>query len=57
MIMRNRTISVIVTVLLLVSANSSADAEQAESALQIYLPREIAIEGDIPNLGDVYLSL
>ena len=51
--MRNRTISIILAVFLLVSANSKADAEQTDSALQIYLPREITIEGDVPNLGQV----
>jgi len=51
--MRNRTISIILAVFLLVSATSKADAKQADSVLQIYLPREIAIEGDVPNLGQV----
>jgi len=51
--MRNRTISIILAIFLLVSANSKADAEQTDSALQIYLPREITIEGDVPNLGQV----
>ncbi len=51
--MRNKTISIILTIFLLVSANSKADPEQTDSALQIYLPREITIEGDVPNLGDV----
>ena len=51
--MRNMTISIIVVVFLLVSVNSKADAEQTDSALQIYLPREITIEGDVPNLGQV----
>jgi len=53
MTMRNRTISIILAIFLLVSANSKADAEQTDSALQIYLPREITIEGDVPNLGQV----
>jgi flagella basal body P-ring formation protein FlgA len=51
--MRNRIISIILAFFLLVSANSKADAEQTDSALQIYLPREITIEGDVPNLGQV----
>lgn len=51
--MTNRTISIIAAVFMLTSANSRVDAEQTASALQIYLPREITIEGDIPNLGQV----
>ena len=51
--MRNRTISIILAIFLLVSTNSKADAEQADSALQIYLPRKITIEGSVPNLGQV----
>ena len=51
--MRNRTLSIILAIFLLVSANSKADAEQTDSVLQIYLPREITIESDIPNLGQV----
>ena len=51
--MRNSTISIVLTIFLLVSADSKADAEQADSALQIHLPREITIEGSVPNLGQV----
>lgn len=51
--MRNKTISIILSVFLLASAGSEADVEQNDSTLQIYLPREITIEGDIPNLGQV----
>ena len=51
--MRNRTISIILMVFLLVSANSKADAEQPDSALHIYLPREITVESNVPNLSQV----
>jgi len=51
--MRNRTISVILTVFLVVSVASNAAGEQTESALQIYLPREITIESEVPTLGQV----
>lgn len=51
--MRNKTISIILSVFLLASSGSKADSEQKDSALQIYLPRAITIEGDIPNLGQV----
>ena len=51
--MKHRIISIILAVFLLVPANSKADAEQTDSALQIYLPREITIENDVPNLGQV----
>jgi len=51
--MRNRTISIISVFFLLISADSIANTERTDSALQIYLPREITIEGDVPNLGQV----
>jgi len=51
--MRNKTISIILSVFLLASAGSQADTQKKDTALQIYLPREIAIEGDIPNLGQI----
>ena len=51
--MRNRIISIVLASFMLVSANGRADAEQTSTALQIYLPREITIEGDVPNLGQV----
>ncbi len=38
---------------MLIPVICKADTEQGESALQIYLPREITIEGDAPNLGQV----
>ena len=51
--MRNKTISIFLSVFLLASASSGTDTEQKGSALQIYLPRSITIEGNIPNLGQV----
>lgn len=51
--MRNITISITLTVFLAISAGSNANAEQDKSAIQIYLPREITINSDSPNLGDV----
>ncbi|MHC4195931.1 MAG: hypothetical protein ACYSQZ_08320, partial [Planctomycetota bacterium] len=51
--MRNRTISIILAVFLLILVSSKANAEQTDSALQIYLPRESTIEGNVPNLGQV----
>jgi flagella basal body P-ring formation protein FlgA len=53
MTMKNRTISIILAVFLLISVSGKADAEQTDSALRIYLPREVTIEGDVPNLGQV----
>ena len=37
----------------MVLISCEVNAEQADSGLQIYLPREITIEGDVPNLGQV----
>ena len=51
--MKNRTIKVILAAFLLITANSKADTEQKDVTLQIYLPREIAIESDVANLGQV----
>jgi flagella basal body P-ring formation protein FlgA len=51
--MRNRIISIISVFFLLISASSNANTKQTDSALQIYLPREITIEGNVPNLGQV----
>jgi flagella basal body P-ring formation protein FlgA len=51
--MRQKTISIILAVFLLVSANSMADAGQKDSVLQIHLPREITIKGNAPHLGHV----
>jgi flagella basal body P-ring formation protein FlgA len=51
--MRNRTISIISVFFLLISASSNANTERTDSALQIYLPREITIEDNVPNLGQV----
>lgn len=50
--MRDRTINVILAFFLLIAADSRADTE-AGPALQIYLPREITIESNVPNLGQV----
>jgi flagella basal body P-ring formation protein FlgA len=51
--MKNMTISIILTVLLMISVSSKADTQQDGSALQIYLPGEIIIESNAPNLGQV----
>jgi len=51
--MKNRTVNSILAVLLLISVVSMADTGQAAPALRIYLPREITIEEDVPNLGQV----
>ncbi|MCX5633265.1 MAG: flagellar basal body P-ring formation chaperone FlgA [Phycisphaerae bacterium] len=51
--MKNMTISIILTVFLLIPAGSNANTEQSSSALQIYLPREVTIESNAPNLGQV----
>ena len=51
--MKNRTVNSILAVFLLISVVSMADTEQTVPALRIYLPREITIEGDVPNLGQV----
>ena len=51
--MRNKKISIILAFLLLISANTRAYTEPKGPALQIHLPREITIEGDVPNLGQV----
>lgn len=51
--MKNRMISLILVVFLLVSANVNINAQQSDSALQIYLPRDITIAGDVLNLGQV----
>ena len=51
--MKNITISIILTVFLLISVSSKADTQQGSSALQIYLPGEITIESNAPNLGQV----
>ena len=51
--MLNRTICIILTVFLLTPAHSAAGIEQEDSALRIHLPREITIDGNIPNLGRV----
>lgn len=42
---------------MLMPVSSKAGTAQGESALQIYLPREITIEGDAPNLGQVAIIL
>lgn len=51
--MANKTVNIITIICLLVSANSKADGAEKDYALQIYLPREVTINGDIPNLGQV----
>ncbi|RKY08560.1 MAG: flagella basal body P-ring formation protein FlgA [Planctomycetota bacterium] len=51
--MLNRTIGVILIVFLLTSVGSAAGIEQEDSALRIHLPREITIDGNIPNLARV----
>ncbi len=51
--MQNRIISIILTVFLLMPANSGAGTEQDDSALRIHLPREITIDSNIPSLARV----
>lgn len=51
--MKNMTISIILTVFLLIPTGGNANTDQSSSALQIYLPREITIESNAPNLGQV----
>ena len=51
--MLNKTIIAVLSVVLLIPAGGKAGAEQNESALQIYLPGEVAVESDAPNLGQV----
>ena len=51
--MLNRTIYSILTVFLLTPVDSGAGIEQKDSRLRIHLPREITIDGNIPNLGQV----
>ena len=51
--MANKTVNIITVICLLVSANSRADDAEKDYALRIYLPREVTINGDIPNLGQV----
>lgn len=51
--MKNLTISLILFVFVLIPANANANDQQSDSALQIYLPRDITIAGDVPNLGQV----
>jgi len=51
--MKNRMISLILIGFLLISANVNTNAQQSDSALQIYLPRNITIAGDVLNLGQV----
>lgn len=50
--MSNKTISIVVTACMLTSASIEAGAEK-DSLLHIHLPREVVIENDIPNLGQV----
>ena len=51
--MRTKTISIIAIACLLVSASNKANSTEKDFALQIYLLREISIENDAPNLGQV----
>jgi flagella basal body P-ring formation protein FlgA len=51
--MKNMTISIILTVTLMISVSSKADTQQNNTAIQIYLPREITVESNAPNLGQV----
>ena len=51
--MGNRIIRITWVVFLLIPASSKAKSRQTDAALHIYLPREITIEGHIPNLGQV----
>lgn len=53
MLMKNRMISFILILFLLMSASFNVNAEQSDSPLQIYLPRDITIEGDVANLGQI----
>ncbi|RKY25711.1 MAG: flagella basal body P-ring formation protein FlgA [Planctomycetota bacterium] len=53
MIMSNRTIGIIVTVFLLTSATSRADDIEKSFPLRIHLPRDVSIEGDTLQLGQV----
>lgn len=51
--MSSRTISIIMVVCLLVAASGEAEVEEKDYGLRIYLPREIAIESDVPSLGQI----
>ena len=51
--MQNRIISIILTVFVLMTADSGAGIEQDDSALRIHLLREITIDSNIPNLARV----
>lgn len=46
--MNNKTIIVLLVWVLTTALNSNADSDRG---LQIYLPREISIETDVPNIG------
>ena len=51
--MSNRTIGIIVTAFLLTSATSRADDIEKSFPLRIHLPRDVSIEGDTLQLGQV----
>jgi flagella basal body P-ring formation protein FlgA len=58
--MTNKPINIVVITCLLVSvqlcqalANDKASSTEEDCALKIHLPREVAIEGDIPSIGNV----
>jgi len=50
---RNKIVNTILAACLLLPLNSNADNMAKESALQIYLPREIAIKNKYLSLGQV----
>ena len=51
--MSNRTIGIIVTAFLLTSATSRADDIEKSFPLRIHLPRDVSIDGDTLQLGQV----
>ena len=58
--MNNRTVEIILLGCLMVSGQlcrasveSTTDSRQKDSALQVYLPREVAIDNDVISLGQV----
>jgi flagella basal body P-ring formation protein FlgA len=51
--MKTKAISAIAILFLLASANAKADPVENDSVLRIYLPREITIDSNAPNLGQI----
>jgi flagella basal body P-ring formation protein FlgA len=51
--MSNKKINIILIICLLLPVNSNADNSEKDSALQIYLPREITIKNKYLSLGQV----